>query len=130
MAIDPVCVGRDRAFDEPHPDAALTIGLDGRDRAVLELGDAVERRKRPAFEPIPALAFDPLDRRSREGWVRETNWERREPVLERMLTRLSTDADMPPTDSPEHEHFRVKDAAAFAEAKTFLEAELAKLKRD
>jgi hypothetical protein len=97
--------------------------------ACLRCHDVRATGKRPAFEPIPALAFDPLDKTSREGWVRQTNWERRVPVLERMLTRLSTDADMPPHDSPEHEHFRVKQAVAFVDAKSFLERELSKVKK-
>jgi hypothetical protein len=46
-----------------------------------------------------------------------------------MIQRLFTDADMPPTDSPEHARFRVKEAGAFVEAKTFLERELAKVRK-
>ena len=35
---------------------------------------------------------------------------------------------MPPEDAPEHERFRVGAAAAFDEAKAFLDAELKKVK--
>jgi hypothetical protein len=81
-----------------------------------------------AFEPIPALAFDPFDKAGREAWVKTADAKRKREVLARMLARLHEDADMPPTDSPEHELFRVKDAAAFADVKAFLEAELPKPK--
>lgn len=55
--------------------------------------------------------------------------ERKKEVLNRLQTRLFKDADMPPRDSPEHERFRINDAAAFDELKTFVETELAKFKK-
>ncbi len=82
------------------------------------------------FEPIPALAFDPLDPVGRAAWVRAAaDKKRKQEVLAGLLKRVATDADMPPEDSPEHDLFRVKGAAAFAEAKSFLEAELDKAKK-
>lgn len=73
-------------------------------------------------EPLPALAFDPFDRKAREAWLKGADRFRRQEVLARMLQRVAVDKDMPPEDEPEHEHFRVNDAAAFDEARLFLEA--------
>jgi len=42
--------------------------------------------------------------------------------------RLATDADMPPEDAPEHDLFKLKDAAGFGDVKRFLAAELEKVK--
>ncbi|MBA4063836.1 MAG: hypothetical protein C0501_09015 [Isosphaera sp.] len=82
------------------------------------------------FEPIPDLAFDPFDKAGRAAWLAGVaDRARRKAVLGRLLERMATDADMPPEDAPEHDLFRVKGAAAFAEARAFLEAELEKIKK-
>ena len=86
--------------------------------ACLRCHDVRAAGKARAFEPIPALAFDPLDKRSREAWVASTNRERRQVVLARMAERLFKDAHRPPRDPPEHEHFRGKEAKPFEDAKT------------
>jgi hypothetical protein len=96
--------------------------------ACLRCHDVRASGKARVFESIPALAFDPFDKVNREVWVKTPDKERKRQVLSRMLDRLVKDADMPPHDSPEHTLFRVKEAAAFAEVKDFLAAELDKLK--
>jgi hypothetical protein len=83
---------------------------------------------KPAFNPIPMLAFDPFDKQSREAWVRNADPKQKQPILERMLKRLVTDKDMPPEDSFEHDLFRGKDPASFHAVKDFLETELMKLR--
>ena len=85
---------------------------------------------RPAFNPIPKLAFDPFDKRNRETWAGNTNIKTRKLVLDKLLKRLVTEQDMPPEDSAEFTLFRRKDPAAFAAVKEFLESELSKLPRD
>jgi len=75
-------------------------------------------------EPLPALAFDPFDKAARQTWLRNAEKKRRVDVLGRMLKRLAEDKDMPPTDSAEHEIFRMNNAASFEEAKKFLETSL------
>jgi hypothetical protein len=95
--------------------------------ACLRCHDVRPAGKARAFESIPALAFDPLDKTARQNWLTTANKERKQEVLIRMIARLYKDADMPPQDSPEHDRFRVKEAAAFADARIFLEAELARL---
>jgi hypothetical protein len=82
---------------------------------------------KPVFNPIPMLAFDPLDKRSREAWVLNADAKQKQPILDRMLKRLVTDKDMPPEDSLEHDLFRVKEPASFNAVKEFLETELMKL---
>ena len=79
------------------------------------------------FDLIPPLAFDPFDTQGRAAWLRANNAKQKKHMLARMLQRLATDADMPPEDAPEHS-FREKDAAAFNEAKQFLQTELDKIK--
>jgi cytochrome c553 len=83
---------------------------------------------RPAFNPIPKLAFDPFDRAAREAWVRSNDARTRDQVLGRMLKRVATDRDMPPEDAPEYEAFRAKDPAAFDALTGWLEAELKRAK--
>src|SRR5262249_45092368 len=96
--------------------------------ACLRCHDVRASGKPRAFEPIPALPFDPFDKATRAAWVRAAEAKAKKQVLARMLDRLVEDEDMPPTDSPEHEWFRTKGPAAFAEVKACLEAELPKMK--
>jgi hypothetical protein len=96
--------------------------------ACLRCHDVRASGKARMFEPIPALAFDPFDKRGREAWVRGTEPKRRAEVLGRMQQRLVADADMPPEDAPEYE-FRAKDPAAFDEVKSFLATELEKARK-
>ena len=79
-------------------------------------------------EPLPALAFDPFDKRSRDAWLKTADKARKQDVLTRMLQRLAVDKDMPPEDEPEHDLFRVNDPASFAEVKAYLETELKNMK--
>ncbi len=81
---------------------------------------------KPAFNPIPKLAFDPFDAKARQTWVNNTDEKRRTPVLSRMLKRIHDDKDMPPEDAPEYDKYRVKDQASFDALKDWLEAELKK----
>ncbi len=97
--------------------------------ACLRCHDVRASGKARMFESIPALAFDPLDKQARDLWMKSATNERKQQVLTRIQVRLYRDADMPPRDSPEHELFRVKNAAAFDELKTFVETELAKAKK-
>ena len=55
-------------------------------------------------------------------------WKRRAVVLARLQQRLFGDGDMPPEDAAEYDQFRMREDAAFAELKNFLELELAKAK--
>lgn len=80
------------------------------------------------FNPIPALAFDPFDATARADWLKFTDRARKGDVLTRMLKRIDTDKDMPPTDSVEHELYRTKDPTALAAVKGWLEAELKKVR--
>lgn len=91
--------------------------------ACLRCHDVPANGKRGAFESIPPLAFDPLDKAGREAWARTANKVRKREVLSRLQARLYKDVDMPPHDSPEHEKFPVK-GAAFEDLKRFLDAEL------
>lgn len=84
----------------------------------------VRAAKQKLFDPIPALAFDPLDKAARAEWVRTADPKRKAEVLARLYERVHTSADMPPRDAPEHEAFRVKHGAAFDDLKKFLEGEL------
>jgi hypothetical protein len=97
--------------------------------ACLRCHDVRPTGKARMFEAIPALAFDPLDKQARETWLKSAANERKQEVLSRIQTRLYKDDDMPPRDSPEHDRFRIKDAAAFDQLKAFLETELAKIKK-
>jgi hypothetical protein len=96
--------------------------------ACLRCHDVRPNAKSPRFDPIPPLAFDPLDKTGRETWAK-TPLDRpaRQQALERMTKRLFGDADMPPEDSPEHSRFRVNEAAAFEDARQFIDTELKKL---
>jgi hypothetical protein len=94
--------------------------------ACLRCHDVRPGGKPRMFEPIPALAFDPFDKTGREAWVRNAPENCKEAVLSRLQERLFDDADMPPSDAPEYDRFRVLDAAAFDELKTFLKTELAR----
>jgi hypothetical protein len=85
--------------------------------------------KRAPFDVIPPLAFDPLDKTAREAWVKTAGEQRRLEVLSRLTERIHEDKDMPPEDSPEHDLFRVKQAAAFEELKQFLTSELSRAKK-
>jgi hypothetical protein len=84
--------------------------------------------KKAAFNPIPALPFDPFDATARAAWVKSNDRKRKAEVLGRMHTRLSADRDMPPEDSTEHALYRVKDPAALNAVKDWLDAELKKVK--
>lgn len=83
---------------------------------------------RKAFNPIPVLPFDPFDTSARTEWLKTADRKSKTEVLGRMLKRIGTDKDMPPTDSTEHELFRAKDPAALNAVKNWLDAELKKLK--
>jgi hypothetical protein len=83
---------------------------------------------RKAFNPIPVLPFDPFDTSARAEWLKTTDRKRKVENLGRLLKRIGTDKDMPPTDSTEHELFRAKDPAALNAVKDWLDAELKKLK--
>jgi hypothetical protein len=98
--------------------------------ACLRCHQVAEYGKAIRFDLIPPLAFDPFDKLGREAWLRRTaDAKKRHDVLKRMMTRLATDADMPPEDAPELDLFRVKKAASFAEVKQFLTAHLGKSKK-
>ncbi|MCE9563681.1 MAG: hypothetical protein K8U57_16695 [Planctomycetes bacterium] len=75
-------------------------------------------------EPLPALAFDPFDKKSREAWLKGADRFRQQEVLTRLLQRVGVDKDMPPLDEPEHELFRANDPAKLDEVKLFLETAL------
>jgi hypothetical protein len=81
---------------------------------------------RPAFSPIPMLAFDPFDKDGREKWAKFTAAKARQPVLAKLLKRIADDRDMPPEDSAEYEAFRTKDSAALDAVRAWAEAELKK----
>ena len=97
--------------------------------ACLRCHEVRASAKRAPFEVIPPLAFDPLDKSAREAWVKTAGEQRRLEVLSRLTERLHEDKDMPPEDSPEHDLFRVKQAAAFEELKQFLTSELSRVKK-
>jgi cytochrome c553 len=78
---------------------------------------------RQVFDPIPALAFDPFDPVAREAWAERAGPKARAEAVGLMLRRLHADKDMPPADSAEHRLFRLKEPAAFDEARKWLEAE-------
>ncbi len=82
--------------------------------------------KARVFEPIPALAFDPFDEKSRAEWLKTASKEAKHKVLARLYERLFTDGDMPPEDSAEREVFRTKQSDAFDDLKVFLESQLEK----
>lgn len=94
--------------------------------ACLRCHDVRTPGRASEFNPIPQLAFDPLDKAGREAWVRSADAKTREVVLGRMLRRVGTDRDMPPTDAAEYTLFRANDPAAFDAVTAFLEAELRK----
>jgi hypothetical protein len=96
--------------------------------ACLRCHDTRTAGKRPAFSPIPVLAFDPFDKTAREAWLKTADRKQRLEVLGRFLTRLGKDKDMPPEDSTEAELFRGQNPAAFAAVTDWLEAELKKAK--
>jgi hypothetical protein len=85
--------------------------------------------KERLFEPIPALRFDPMDKRVRAEWARTADPKSKQELLARLQKRVFTDADMPPQDSPEYKLFRTEQAAAFDDLKRFLDAELDKPKK-
>jgi hypothetical protein len=97
--------------------------------ACLRCHEVRASAKRAPFEVIPPLAFDPLDKTAREAWVKTAGEQRRLDVLGRLNERLHEDKDMPPEDSPEHDLFRVKQAATFEELKGFLTSELSRAKK-
>lgn len=96
--------------------------------ACLRCHDVRTPGRKSEFNPIPPLAFDPFDQAGREAWVRSADAKSREAVLGRMLRRLGTDRDMPPTDAAEYTLFRAGDPAAFDAVSAFLEAELRRAK--
>ena len=81
-----------------------------------------------AFNPIPALAFDPFDATARDAWLKSADRKKKAEVLARLVKRLGTDKDMPPEDSTEHALYRVKDPAALNAVREWLDAELKKVK--
>ena len=97
--------------------------------ACLRCHDVRDAPKARLVDPIPALAFDPFDEQGRATWLQTAAPKHKQEVLTRLRERLHTDADMPPVDSPEHELFRVKRAAAFDNLKRFLDAELNKFEK-
>lgn len=88
--------------------------------ACLRCHEIAGGRKAVRFDLIPPLAFDPFDKPGRDAWLRAADAKTKEAVLSRLIARISTDADMPPVDSPEHDRFKQKNPAAFGEAKRFL----------
>jgi hypothetical protein len=92
----------------------------------LRCHDVRAGAKGRVFEPIAALAFDPLDKQARTDWAKSTDPKRKQEILSRLMDRVFTDADMPPHDSPEHDLFKIKQSAAFDDLKRFLEAEVEK----
>ena len=92
--------------------------------ACLRCHDIAKPGVKPAFNPIPPLAFDPFDPVGREVWLKSADPARRAAVLNRMLKRLGRDRDMPPTDSAEHEMFREKNPESFRAATEFLDRAL------
>jgi hypothetical protein len=96
--------------------------------ACLRCHDVRTGTKEKAFDPIPALGFDPLDKQARTNWARGATAKTKEQVLGRLQKRLFTDADMPPQDAPESKLFRGDEAAA-SELKKFLEDELKPAKK-
>jgi hypothetical protein len=108
---------RDTANARPVPEPAAPTS------ACLRCHDVRGPADRPS-DLIPPLAFDPFDRSARSAWVGASPAADRKAVLARLLKRLAEDRDMPPEDAPEHRLFRVKDPAAFDDARLFLEAEL------
>jgi len=96
--------------------------------ACLRCHDIRATAKGRAFDPIPPLPFDPLDKKARTDWARTANPKVKADVLGRFEKRLFTDADMPPQDSPEHK-FRANEAAAFDDLKQFISAEQDKPKK-
>jgi hypothetical protein len=125
-------LGRDQYTSGPYRDS---LGGDLKKEievvpttACLRCHDIGNAGKTSTLSPIPLLAFDPFDKAGREAWIKTTDRKRKSAVLTRMIRRLVTDKDMPPEDAAEYELFRVKDTTAFNEAKSFLEAELKKVK--
>lgn len=84
--------------------------------------------KPAAFNPIPMLAFDPFGATARDAWLKAATRKQKQDVLGRLLKRLDKDKDMPPEDSVEAEMYRVKDPAALAAVKEWLDAELKRAK--
>jgi hypothetical protein len=97
--------------------------------ACLRCHDVHAATKGPGFEQIPALRFDPLDKKGRAEWVRAADYKRKQEYLALLKKRLFADADMPPQDSPEHKAFRVEQAAAFDDLKRFVAVETEKLRK-
>src|SRR5262245_26529002 len=83
---------------------------------------------KPAFNPIPMLAFNPFDPAGREAWLKTVDKKKKTAVLSRFVRRLVKDKDMPPEDSAEYLLYSEKDPAALNEVKEWLEAELKKTK--
>ncbi len=86
------------------------------------------RGAKAAFNPIPALAFDPFDATARDAWLKGADRKQKAEVLARLVKRLGTDKDMPPDDSTEAAMYRVKDPAALNTVQGWLDAELKKVK--
>ena len=79
--------------------------------------------KPAAFNPIPALAFDPFDAAARAAWLKAADRAKKADVLGRLVKRLGTDRDMPPEDSAEAALYRAKNPAALDAVKDWLDAE-------
>ena len=109
------------ARTEPDTETVVTPS-----HACLACHDVRTGAKPAAFNPIPALAFDPFDTVAREAWLNTTDRKKKAAVLSRLVKRLNTDKDMPPVDSTEAELYRTKDPAALAAVKDWLDAELKK----
>lgn len=106
------------------PKTALEERVPTPTTACLRCHDVRPSGKARAFEPIPALPFDPFDKAARETWLKSAPDERKRDVLIRLQTRLFKDPDMPPVDAPENALFREKDSAAFDQLKEIIEREL------
>jgi hypothetical protein len=96
--------------------------------ACLRCHDVRGGPKERMFEPIPALSFDPMDKKARTTWARTADPKHKQEVLTRLQRRLFADSDMPPQDSPEHPLFRIKEAADFDALRQFLDDEIEKPK--
>jgi hypothetical protein len=130
FAIDAFSIPRDRYASAPKFDPLAApekevVALPS--HACMACHD-IRGAGKAAFNPIPALAFDPFDATARDAWLKNADRKKKAEVLARFVKRLGTDKDMPPEDSTEAEMYRVKDPAALNAVQQWLDAELKKVK--